>query len=70
METSRRSIARAAAAAAITALALMTLMTGCGQKGALYLPDKNAKVQTRPATPAPAANPDDDKKKDSKPPSR
>ena len=27
---------------------------GCGQKGPLYLPDKNAKVVTTPAAPAPA----------------
>jgi predicted small lipoprotein YifL len=35
-------------------------VAGCGQKGALYLPDKNASVVTRPAasnTPAPAAQP-------------
>jgi predicted small lipoprotein YifL len=35
------------------------LVAGCGQKGALYLPDKNASVVTRPAAaesnnPAPA----------------
>jgi predicted small lipoprotein YifL len=35
------------------------LVAGCGQKGALYLPDKNASVVTRPAgaesnNPAPA----------------
>jgi predicted small lipoprotein YifL len=35
------------------------VVTGCGQKGALYLPDKNAAVVTRPAgaesnNPAPA----------------
>jgi len=35
------------------------VIAGCGQKGALYLPDKNASVVTRPAgaasnTPAPA----------------
>jgi predicted small lipoprotein YifL len=34
------------------------LVAGCGQKGALYLPDKNASVVTRPAgspaQPAPA----------------
>jgi len=33
---------------------------GCGQKGPLYLPDKNASVVTRPAgatTSAPAAQP-------------
>ena len=43
---------------------------GCGQKGPLFLPDKNASVVTRPgnATPAtpPAATPaqPEDKKKD------
>ncbi len=35
------------------------IVAGCGQKGALYLPDKNASVVTRPAgaasnNPAPA----------------
>jgi len=33
------------------------LLAGCGQKGALYLPDKNAQVVTTPAaqsTPAPS----------------
>jgi predicted small lipoprotein YifL len=37
------------------------LVAGCGQKGPLYLPDKNASVVTRPAgattTTAPAAQP-------------
>ncbi len=27
------------------------LLAGCGQKGALYLPDKNAQVVTTPAAP-------------------
>jgi predicted small lipoprotein YifL len=39
---------------------------GCGQKGPLFLPDKNASVVTRPA-PAPAATTPaqpEDKKKD------
>jgi predicted small lipoprotein YifL len=44
-------------------LALAVLAAaGCGQKGPLYLPDKNAKVVTKPApaeTPAPAATPAD-----------
>lgn len=30
---------------------------GCGQKGPLYLPDRNAKVVTTPAPPAPAPQP-------------
>lgn len=43
--------------------------TGCGQKGPLFLPDKNASVVTRPAgsaTPPPATTPaqPEDKKKD------
>ena len=29
--------------------AVALLLAGCGQKGALYLPDKNAAVVTRPA---------------------
>ena len=41
------------------AFALMLALSGCGQKGPLYLPDKNASVVTRPAgagatTPAPS----------------
>ena len=45
----------------VVALTLSALwLTACGQKGALYLPDRNAKVITRPApeaNPAPAAAP-------------
>jgi predicted small lipoprotein YifL len=38
---------------------------GCGQKGPLFLPDKNASVVTRPApTAAPATQPEDKKKDD------
>jgi predicted small lipoprotein YifL len=36
------------------------LVAGCGQKGPLYLPDKNASVVTRPApsaAPAPPTSP-------------
>ena len=29
----------------------MALLSGCGQKGPLYLPDKNAAVVTAPAQP-------------------
>ena len=36
----------------IAAVALVA--GGCGQKGPLYLPDKNAKVVTTPAAAAPA----------------
>jgi predicted small lipoprotein YifL len=39
------------------------VMAGCGQKGPLFLPDKNASVVTRPAPAAPA-QPDDKKKDD------
>jgi predicted small lipoprotein YifL len=38
----------------LTLLAASTLMAACGQKGPLYLPDKNPRVITRPA---PAADP-------------
>jgi predicted small lipoprotein YifL len=31
------------------------LLVACGQKGALYLPDRNAQVVTRPAQPAAAS---------------
>lgn len=34
--------------------AVTLLLAGCGQKGALYLPDKNAQVVTTPAAPPPA----------------
>jgi predicted small lipoprotein YifL len=56
---------RGARAALGVAAAFMTLLSGCGQKGPLYLPDKNAAVVTAPAQPAttppqttPAAAPD------------
>ena len=43
-------------------LGAAALLAGCGQKGPLYLPDKNTRVITTPpaappAAPAPAANP-------------
>lgn len=40
------------------------VMAGCGQKGPLFLPDKNASVVTRPAPAAttPAPQPEDKKK--------
>ncbi|HSY46397.1 MAG TPA: lipoprotein [Steroidobacteraceae bacterium] len=43
---------RGARAALGVAAAFMTLLSGCGQKGPLYLPDKNAAVVTAPAQPA------------------
>ncbi len=43
---------RGARAALGVAAALMTLLSGCGQKGPLYLPDKNAAIVTAPAQPA------------------
>jgi predicted small lipoprotein YifL len=51
---------------------LVLLLAGCGQKGPLYLPDKN-KTAVQPVTPAPGpANPsgkaDPDQKDDSQPP--
>jgi predicted small lipoprotein YifL len=51
---------RGARAALGVAAAFMTLLSGCGQKGPLYLPDKNAAVVTAPAQPTttPAAAPD------------
>ncbi len=33
----------------------MLLLCGCGQKGPLYLPDKNPSVVTHPAAPAATA---------------
>jgi predicted small lipoprotein YifL len=33
--------------------AVTLLLAGCGQKGALYLPDKNAQVVTTPAASSP-----------------
>jgi predicted small lipoprotein YifL len=42
-------------AAWMLAGAVAPLLAGCGQKGALYLPDKNAQVVTTPAaSPLPA----------------
>jgi predicted small lipoprotein YifL len=47
----------------LISLGVLVLLAACGQKGALYLPDKNAAVVTSPAAtapasaPAPAANP-------------
>jgi predicted small lipoprotein YifL len=46
---------RCACAAFGAAAALAALLSGCGQKGPLYLPDKNAAVVTAPALPAPPA---------------
>jgi predicted small lipoprotein YifL len=47
---------------ALISLGALVLLAACGQKGALYLPDKNAAVVTSPAAapaapPAPAASP-------------
>jgi len=39
---------------ALAALVFLAALGGCGQKGPLYLPDKNAAVVTRPAAPAAA----------------
>jgi predicted small lipoprotein YifL len=36
---------------------LVALLAGCGQKGALYLPDKNAQVVTTAAAPPVPAQP-------------
>ena len=50
-------------APALISLGVLVLLAACGQKGALYLPDKNGAVVTSPAAtapptaPAPAANP-------------
>jgi predicted small lipoprotein YifL len=38
-------------------LLLAVLAAGCGQKGALYLPDAGGEVVTRPMEPAPAQTP-------------
>jgi predicted small lipoprotein YifL len=46
---------RCACAAFGAAAALTALLSGCGQKGPLYLPDKNAAVVTAPTQPAPPA---------------
>jgi predicted small lipoprotein YifL len=43
---------------AAASLATATLLAGCGQKGALYLPDKNRNAVVTPvASPAPMASP-------------
>ena len=50
-------------AVCLAALGAAWLVAGCGQKGPLYLPDKNARAATTPsaqptpAQPAPAAPP-------------
>jgi predicted small lipoprotein YifL len=41
----------------ILASAVTLLLAGCGQKGALYLPDKNAQVVTTAAAPPVPAQP-------------
>ena len=38
----------------ILAGGLVALLAGCGQKGALYLPDRNTRVITTPAAAQPA----------------
>jgi predicted small lipoprotein YifL len=49
----------------LTLCGCLALLTACGQKGALYLPDKNASVVTRPAAqPAPAPAPQSTNTKD------
>lgn len=52
---------RNAAGVWLLAAGAMLLVSGCGQKGPLYLPDKGGKVVTSPpaaaAEPAPAAAP-------------
>jgi predicted small lipoprotein YifL len=35
----------------------LMLLAGCGQRGALYMPDKNAQVVTRGASSGPASAP-------------
>jgi predicted small lipoprotein YifL len=61
----------------LLAAALFALLAGCGQKGALYLPDKkpapvSAPAATAPPQPQPATAPpkksDSDKDSDSQPP--
>jgi predicted small lipoprotein YifL len=48
----------AAFAAVLLAIALTGTLGGCGQKGALYLPQqKKAKVPANPINPAPAPSP-------------
>jgi predicted small lipoprotein YifL len=41
----------------LISLGVLVLLAACGQKGALYLPDKNAAVVTSPAATAPASAP-------------
>jgi predicted small lipoprotein YifL len=49
-----RGVALAALAAALLAIAVTGTLSGCGQKGALYLPhQKKTKVPADPANPAP-----------------
>ena len=38
------------AGALLALLCTLIALDGCGQRGALYMPDRNARVVTRPAT--------------------
>ena len=48
---------RRGALAGLSVCALMMTLAGCGQRSALYLPDKNASVVTRAGASAPSSAP-------------
>jgi len=53
MRTTRARVPRCLAALALGGM--LVGLAACGQRGALYLPDRNARVVTHPAASAPAA---------------
>jgi predicted small lipoprotein YifL len=55
MFTTRAKRTRRAAPVLGLAAGVLVGLTGCGQRGALYMPDRNARVVTRPAGAARAA---------------
>jgi predicted small lipoprotein YifL len=61
-----RHAARSACVAALVAT-LAVALTGCGQKGALYLPDRGGEVVTRPQQ-TPAETPEDESGPGANPP--
>lgn len=54
----------------VSALALVTVATGCGQTGSLYLPDESVETPVEIRTPATPADDDDEEKKSTQPPGR
>ncbi|MGH8196906.1 MAG: LPS translocon maturation chaperone LptM [Steroidobacteraceae bacterium] len=53
----------------VSALALVTVATGCGQTGSLYLPDESVETPVEIRTPGELKD-DDEEKKSTQPPGR